>query len=215
RDPALPLGIKLIVPVMLITIAGTASFGFLLAQQVQRNIETSDEGAARRLADSAVSSVLTQGGNPSAINYSLLSVSAGEPDVIGIWVVDARSPGYPVVASSIPSDVGKQGTVQTSHAMLAQGGSVIGDRSVGGTQVLEAVEGVPASDYAVVVWISLANEQAAIGSTLIWVSLVALVIAAIEVGALMTILEFGVFRRIRRIGDVFDSFAVGKRHIRL
>jgi signal transduction histidine kinase len=214
-DRGTPLGLKLIVPVILVTIAGTATFGVLLSAQVRQNIVASGEASARRLADSGVSAFVAQKDNPSAVNYSLITFSAGEPDVLGIWVVDTRSPGYPVVASSIPTDVGREGQVAASNAMLAEAGGLVHQRNVAGSTVLEALQPVPNTSYAVVVWISLQDENAAITSTIAWVVVVALIISAVEAGALMAILEFGVLRRVRRVGEVFDSFGIGRQHIRL
>ena len=96
-DRNIPLGIKLIVPVIVVTIAGTAAFGLLLAQQVRQNIEGTGEVNARHLADSAIGAFVAQQTNPSAVSYSLLTIVSDEPDVIGVWIVATDTPGYPVV----------------------------------------------------------------------------------------------------------------------
>ena len=214
-DRNIPLGIKLIVPVIVVTIAGTAAFGLLLAQQVRQNIEGTGEVNARHLADSAIGAFVAQQTNPSAVSYSLLTIVSDEPDVIGVWIVATDTPGYPVVASSIPHDVGRQGLIDQSEVAAAARNSVTQDRTIQGEPVLETVAPVPNTPYAVVVMTSLRSESAAITSTLVWVAVVAIVISMLEIGALMAILEFGVVKRIRRISGVFDSFGLGGRHIRL
>jgi signal transduction histidine kinase len=61
----------------------------------------------------------------------------------------------------------------------------------------------------------LQGEAQAVQSTLIWVAVAAAVVCAVEVGAMMAILEFGVLRRVRRVRGVVDAFGLGRRSTRL
>ncbi len=213
-DRNIPLGLKLIVPVMLVTIAGTAAFALLLAQQAQQNIESTSEVNARRLADAATTAFISHESDMPAVNYSLITIIADEPDVQGVWIMDT-SPVFRVVASSITSDVGRTDLVVPADVAAASGGTSNQHRTISGAPVLQTVAIIPDTPYVVVIRTSLQSETAAITTALTWVGAAALLVSLVELGALMAILEFGVLRRIRRVADVLDSWAAGRHHIRL
>src|SRR5262249_42817274 len=95
-DRNLSLGLKLIVPVIVITLVGTTGFGLYEAEQtnfeVDRTYETSAAGAAQAAASAFYNTFAISEG----INIYLADLASGLPNVKGVWVVNLAAPGTPV-----------------------------------------------------------------------------------------------------------------------
>ncbi len=215
-DRNLPLGLKLIVPVIFVTLLGTAGFGLAEAKQGSSELEASYLATATAAADASARAFYNTIATPSAVNPYLGDVASAEPNVRGIWIVNVVASGVPVVASSREADIGRLGLLDQQEIEEVQTGQAAHEKqTVGGELILETIVPVKGNAFAVVIWTSLKAENQAVTSTLISAALVALVICALEVGAMAVILEAGVLRRIRRVGKAVNEFGRTTRHTRL
>lgn len=209
-DRTIPLGAKLIVPVILVTLLGTGALGFTEAQQTNNQVEASDLASATAAAQASANAFYRTIADPGQVNQFLVDLAKAKPSVRGIWIVNLTSPGEPVVATSVESDIGKTGLVDTEEVQQVESGqSWHGKQAENGEPILETIVPVSGNEYAVLVWISLRVENQTLESTLISAAVVAVIICILEIAALAMILEWGVLRRIRRVGGAVNSFGRG------
>jgi len=212
-DRNLPLGPKLIFPVVLVTLLGTGAFGLLQVQGADNQVEASYQASATAAAQASSSAFDRSITDPTEANPFLTDVASAEPNVRGIWIVDVGLPEHPVVASSRWSDVGHPGPIdQQDVAEISSGQATHTKRTVAGEPMLETIVPVPGNAYAVVVWTSLKAENQAATSTLISAAVVAVFICLLEAAAMAVILETGVLRRIRRVGGAVNTFGRGPQN---
>lgn len=206
-DRNVPLGIKLIVPVLGITAIGTLLFGYLIAQQVRVATDAGYIATAHSTAHGAANSFLQTTGETQDLNGRLHDEIADQPDVTGLWIVDYSAPGAPVVASATSTDVGRA-DILDAHEVAAQKAGLTLDQHerANGQPILETVIPLAGGEYAVVVDTSLRTEEATILQMELWVALAGLAVGTLEVTSVIAILEAGVVRRIRRVNGLISAF---------
>jgi hypothetical protein len=123
-----------------------------------------------------------------------------------IWVISLSEHGYPIVASSSPSDVGKNaaGIPQVAGGATSAGATtqLVID---GGNRLVTMIQ-IASGERAVVVFTSLTAEAAAAHTTAALISLAVLAACVLEILATMLVLETGVMRRLRRIRAAVHDF---------
>ncbi len=209
-DRNVPLGFKLIMPVVVVTLTATLLFAGVLAQNTRSQLEATYRAAAQASAQGASKAFYATISNPAAVDPYLMDVASAQPDVKGIWIVNVVIPGQPVVASSIPSDLGRTGmvdAVDVNNMLTGQSGAEI--RNEAGHDTLETIYPVTGDAFGVVVWTSLDRQNQAISDTIWRVTGVALILCLVEVAAMVILLEYGVLRRIRRVGQAVTTFKRG------
>jgi signal transduction histidine kinase len=215
-DRNVPLWLKLIVPVILVTLLGTGGFGVAEAIQTNNQVEASYTATATANGRAAANAFYNTISDPIVVDQYLADVASAEPNVRGIWIVNLVLPGAPVIASSHPADIGSQGLLDPYETELVESGQVAHERhTVAGEPMLETFVPVKGNAFAVMVETSLKAENEALTSRLISAAVVALIICLLEIAALGVLLEAGVLRRIRRVGKAVDAFGRTTRHTKL
>lgn len=204
-DRRAPVWLKLIVPVIAVTVLGTALFGYLLADFTRRNAESTS--AANAVSTANAAATYDNGSiNSAELSARLSTLIADEPDVLGVWIIDLSGAGSPVLASTEASAsqarVLSAGDLQT----LRSGTSISRTQAQGGASILVTAQPIAGGNHAVVVITSLQGESGAVDQTLLWIGAAGLAVCALEVTLLLAILEFGVFRRVRRMHRAVRSF---------
>ncbi len=218
-DRSLPLSVKLSVPIVAITVICTTMFGLFFAQQAGSTVDSSYLASGQAMADAAAAATYSQVSDTAEMNTYLASLVKLQPAVLGARVHRLDVPGFPVVASSVTSETGQAGLLDSADAIVAERGQMSQYRhTVQGVPVLETV--VPVLDtghvvFAVVVRTSLQAETAAVTGTLTLTGLIALLVAVLEIGALYAVMELGVLRRIRRMTVVVHTMNTGRGPRRL
>lgn len=215
-DRNLPLGPKLIVPVILVTLLGTGGFGFAQAIQTNNAVEAAYIESADAEARAASNAFYNTSGDPPAVDQYLADLASAEPNVRDIWIVNLFAPDAQVVASSRPTDIVSKPLLNHHEILLAVSGQVAHEKhTVSGEPLLETIVPTKGNAYAVVVETSLKTENATLTSTLITAAVTALIVCLLEVAAMGIILESGVLRRVRRVGKAVDAFGRTARHVNL
>ncbi|HET9410471.1 MAG TPA: ATP-binding protein [Candidatus Dormibacteraeota bacterium] len=215
-DRNVPLGPKLIVPVILVTLLGTGGFGFGEAVRTNNAVEATYVASATADARAAANAFYSTISDPPAVDQYLADLASAEPNIRGIWIVNLVLPGSPVVASSVPTDISDNHLVDKHEIEQVEAGQITQEtETIAGEPMLETIVPVKGNAYAVVVETSLKAESETLTTTLISAAVVALIICLLEVAAMGMILETGVLRRIRRVGKAVDEFGRGARHARL
>lgn len=215
-DRNVPLWLKLIVPVSVVTLLGTGGFGFAEAIQTNNNTETAYADTATADANAAANAFYSTIGDPPAVNQYLADLTSAEPNIRGIWIVNLLLPDAQVVASSRPTDIVSKPLLTDQEILLVESGqSAHVKHTIAGEPMLETIVPVKGNAYAVVVETSLTSENATLASTLISAAVVALIICLLEITAMGVLLEAGVLRRIRRVGKAVDAFGRSAHNARL
>jgi signal transduction histidine kinase len=215
-DRIVPLGVKLIVPVIAVTLAGTFLFGLLLTQSMRHNLETVYIANADASAQAASTAFYSTINDPERVNAYLADIASSQPAVNDISIIDVGLPGSPVVAGSKPSDIGRTDVVRDEDVQRVLAGQPDDTIStVHGHSVLQTIFPVMGNAYAVVIWTSLDDEDRVVANTVNLVGGVGLLICMLEIGALFAVLEFGIVRRIKRIGNLVHDFRAGAGQARL
>ena len=205
-DRRVPLGVKLIVPLIAVTVLGTVLFGFVLAEQTRLNADAANLNDANATAHAAATFDMVSG-NPYALDAELANLVADEPNVLGIWIVDLSASGSPVIASVNTYDIGRTGLIGTQEMAAVRAGVPVNETQTrGGHPVLLTIQAISADNHAVVVITNLQDEWSAVLGAVLWIVAAGLAICLLEVALLLVILEFGVFRRIRRVHHAVRSF---------
>lgn len=218
-DRNLPLSVKMAIPIVAITVICTTMFGLFLAQQAGSTVDSSYLASGQAMADAAAADTYSHVSNTAEMNTYLASLVQLQPAVLGARVHRLDVPGFPAVASSVTSEIGQAGLLDSADAFAAERGQTTQYRhTVQGVPVLETV--VPVRDaghvvFAVVVRTSLQAETAAVTGTLTLTGLIALLVAVLEMGALYAVMELGVLRRIRRMSVVVHTISTGRGPRRL
>jgi len=215
-DRNVPLGLKLIVPVILVTLLGTGGFGVAEAIRTNQAVEASYMESATADANAASNAFYNTVSDPQQVDQYLADLASAEPNIRGIWIVSLVLPDVRVVASSRPKEIISKPLLDANEILLLESGQTSHEKeTLAGEPMLETIVPVRGNAYAVVVETSLKAEAATLTSTLISAALVALIICLLEVAALGVILEAGVLRRVRRIGKSIDAFGRTVRHVNL
>ncbi len=215
-DRNVPLWLKLIVPVIVVTLLGTGGLGFAEAIQTNNNVEAAYVDTATANGRAAANTFYNTISDPTGINQYLADVAGAEPNVRGIWIVNLVVPSTPVIASSRQADIGFPHLIDENESELVESGQSVHEKhTIAGEPMLEVIVPVKGNVFAVVVETSLKAESQALTSTLISAAVVALIICLLEIAAMGTLLEAGVLRRIRRVGHAVDTFGRTARYGRL
>ena len=211
-DRSLPLGPKLILPVILVTLLGTGAFGLAEAQVTSNQVEASDLQSATAAGQASANAFYSTISDPGQVNQYLSDLAGAETNVRGIWIVNLTSPGEPVVASSKPFDISRTGLLDPMEVEQVEAGRLTDEKTVvAGEPMLETILPVRGHEYAVVVWTSLKAENQTVGSILISALVVGVIICLLEIAGMAVLLEFGVLRRIRRVGGAVNAFGGGQQ----
>jgi signal transduction histidine kinase len=215
-DRNVPLTVKLVVPVVAVTLLGTILFGYLIADQLRSTTEAGYTANATATARGAATAFLQSSGQSEDVTSRLHDEIADEPSIIGVWIVDITTPGAPVVASSQSFDIGRTDIIDASQMQAERAGVTLDARETdNGQKILETVSPITGGGFAVVVDTSLRAENEAILQMVLWIAAVGMAIVLLEVASLMAILEMGVVRRIRRINGLIGVFGRSDRPFRL
>jgi len=215
-DRNVPLGLKLIVPVILVTLLGTGGFGFAEAIQTNNGVEAAYVESATADANAAANAFYNTITDPLQVNQYLADLASAEPNIRGIWIVNLDLPDAQVVASSRPTEIVSKPLLDDQQIQVVESGQTAHEKqTIAGEPMLETIVPVKGNAYAVVVETSLKTESETLTSTLISAAVVALIICLLEVAALAVILEIGVLRRVRRVGNSVDAFGRTTRHVNL
>jgi signal transduction histidine kinase len=215
-DRNLPLWLKLIVPVILVTLLGTGAFALSATINTNSQLEASYYAAATASGQASANAFFYTSGDPAAVNQYLKDVASSQGNVRSIWIINLALLGDPVVASSSAADIGRTDLMSDQEILLVESGQTNHEkRTVGGEPMLETVLPVKGNGFAVMVLTSLKAENQTLQSTLVSAIVVALIICVLEIAAMGVILEAGVLRRIRRVGSAVTSFGSNTRHTRL
>jgi signal transduction histidine kinase len=215
-DRNLPLWLKLIVPVILVTLLGTGAFGVTEAVTTSNQLESSYYATATAAGQASAIAFFNTISDPPKVNQYLTDVASAEGNIRGIWIVNLVELGDPVVASSSATDLGRTDLMNEQEILLAESGQVQRERqTVGGEPLLETIIPVQGDAYAVMVLTSIKAESQILQSTLVSTIVVALIICVLEIAAMGVILEAGVLRRIRTVGSAVTSFGRDAGHARL
>ena len=213
-DRRAPVWLKLIVPVIAVTVLGTALFGYLLADFTRRSAEATESANAASTAKAAAT--FDKASISSAqLAAQLSDLVADEPDIVGVWILDLSLTGAPIVSSTHAADSQLRVLTGADIATLRSGGSISRSQADAGRQVLVTAQPIAGNDHAVVVLSSLQGESDAVNQTLLWIGAAGLAVCVLEVALLLAILEFGVFRRIRRMHRAVQSFGTSDHRDRL
>lgn len=213
-DRNVPLGVKLTVPILLVTLLGTLVFGYTIAEQTRRATEADYIADANATAHGAAVDFSRNQGRQQDLASDLNSLIADEPNLLGVWIVDLSQPGVPVVASSDATAIGSTGRLDSSEiASIQHAGTTHSDETKNGRPVLETIQAIPGGPYAVVILSSLEGESLAIAQTVLWIALAGVIVGLLEVSGLWLILEFGVLRRIRRVQRAIASYGRDRTHV--
>ena len=215
-DRNVPLGPKLIVPVILVTLLGTGGFGFVEAIRTNNAVEAAYVESATANARAASNAFYSTISDPPAVSQYLADLASADPNIRGIWIVNLVLPDAQVVASSRPAEIVSKPLLSDQEILVVESGQTTHEKqTIAGEPMLETIVPVKGNAYAVVVETSLKAESETLTTTLISAAAVALLTCLLEVTALAMILETGVLRRIRRVGKAVDAFGRGMRHDRL
>ena len=206
-DRNIPLGVKLIVPVIFVTLLATGGLGVLDAAQTNNNIQASYADSASAVAESSAKAFFDTIGDPPRVTQYLDDLVSAQPNVVGIWIVNVVVPGQPVVASSTNANIDRKAVLDQGDILVIEAGHAHSEvHTVKGVRVLETVAPVQGNAFGVIVVTSLAGEDETLRSSLAWALFAALITSMLEVVALMVLLEGGVLRRVRRVAGVVESF---------
>src|SRR5581483_7104868 len=216
-DRNISLGVKLIVPVVAITLIGTGAMGLIEAQQTNQEVQAKYEIAADGAADAAATAFYNSISHPEGVDSYLTDLARTMPNVQSIWVVNMVLPGQPVISSSNAEDIGRSGLLNPHEVETVEAGLTTHEqlRAGGVDGTLETISPVRGNAYAVIVVTSLAGESGAYRTRIISALIVAVLICAVELAALIALLEGGTLRRIRRIAHVMDLFGKTVEPVRL
>jgi signal transduction histidine kinase len=215
-DRNLPLGLKLIVPVILVTLLGTGGFGFAEAIRTNNAVEAAYEESSTANARAAANAFYSTITDPAQVDQYLADLASAEPNIRGIWIVNLGLPDAGFVASSRPTEIVSKPLLDNQEILVVESGQTMHEKETfAGEPMLETIVPVKGNAYAVVVKTSLKAESETLTTTLISAAVVALIICLLEVAALGGILELGVLRRVRRVGNSVDAFGRTARHVNL
>src|ERR1700719_2170301 len=119
-----PLWLKLIVPVILVTLLGTGAFGVMDAVTTSNQLEASNYATATAAGQASANAFFYLSGDPMAVNQYLKDVASAQGNVRSIWIIDLALPGDPVVASSLKADTGRTDVMDGGEILLAELGRV-------------------------------------------------------------------------------------------
>jgi hypothetical protein len=174
-DRNVPLWLKLIVPVIVVTLLGTGGLGFAQAIQTNNNVEAAYVDTATADGRAAANTFYNAISDPTGVNQYLADVAGAEPNVRGIWIVNLVVPSTPVIASSRQADIGFPHRIDQNEIELVESGQSVHEKhTIAGEPVLEVIVPVKGNAFAVVVETSLKTESQALTSTLISAAVVAL-----------------------------------------
>src|SRR5579859_429224 len=108
-DRNVPLRLKLIVPVILVTLLGTGGFGFAEAIRTNNAVEAAYVESATASGRAAADAFYNTINVPPAVDQYLADLASAEPNVRGIWIVNLVLPGAPAVASSHSTSISSTG----------------------------------------------------------------------------------------------------------
>jgi signal transduction histidine kinase len=212
-DRSLPLWLKLIVPVILVTLLGTGAFALVETITTKTQLEASYYASATAAGQASAIAFFTTSSDPVAVNQYLKEVASAQGEVRSIWIVNLVLLGDPVVASSSAADIGRTDLMDEQEILLAESGQINHEKqTIGGEPMLETVLPVKGGAFAVVVLTSIKAENQILQSTLVSAIVVALIICVLEIAAMGVILEAAVLRRIRRVGSAVTSFGRDAGH---
>jgi signal transduction histidine kinase len=215
-DRNTPLWTKASVPVVVVTLLGTMLFGVFLAEQSSKSLDDAYVTQATAVADASAAAFYRNINDPGQVSTILGDFAAAQPELTGIWVVYGGVPGAPVVVSSRPADIGLTGLINAHDILAIGGGNTVQNRlTIDGQSYLETIVPVKGNVDAVVVRTSLKAESAAVTKTIEWTAVAAAAVVAIEITALMGILEVSVLGRIRRVRRAIEWYGRGSAHARL
>ncbi len=209
-DRRAPVWLKLIVPVIAVTVLGTALFGYLLVDFMRSNAESTsaaDAASTARAAATFDKAAISS----SQLNAQLSDLVADEPSTVSVWIVDLSSAGAPIVASSMPTGSPVRVLSPSDISALQSGASIGRTQSLAGVPVQVTANPIAGNDHAVVVVMSLQGESSAVYQTLLWIGAAGLAVCILEVALLLAIMEIGVFRRVRRMHGAVNSFGTSER----
>jgi len=119
-DARVPLEAKVLIPLVVVTLAVSTVFGYLLDSEQESAAVSAAQAAALRVANSAVAAYLAT--PASALDSALNATAMSQPRDTKIWVIDLLQGGAPVVASSDAADVGKERVATSTEAASARAG---------------------------------------------------------------------------------------------
>ena len=216
--PRFPLNLKLAVPVVLTTAIAALVLGSVVVGAVRAQISNVYDQQADTIAGAVQADVATRPADIDGLNLYLTNLALSRTDLISIRV-HSTSAGFPVIASSNPSEVGLTGLVETDEARAILTGSSLQNReSSRGGETLQTERPLWVGGQlfgAVVVTNSTAPEDSAIGflSWAIAASFGAAVM--VEAGFILLILNFGILRRARRMRLAIAAVEEGGPSVRL
>src|ERR1051326_4815986 len=209
-DRNLPLAVKLLGPVVIITALAIVLGAFVVVGQTQRTTEAAYAADARAAGSGAAIKFTEARGRTQDVSTFLSYEVADEANVTGIWIVATSQPGLPVVASSNAADIGRTGLVAAANIPRVENGeSFTTHETFRGQPVLETFQAVSNQPDAVLVVTSLGNEANLVDQTILWIAGAGFGAGLLEVAGLGLILEFGFLRRMRRIPIAIDSYGRG------
>jgi len=215
-DRNLPLGLKLIVPVILVTLLGTGGFGFAEAIRTNNAVEAAYQESSTANARAAANAFYSTITDPAQVDQYLADLASAEPNIHGIWIVNLALRDAQVVASSRPTEIVPTPLLDDREILVVESGQTMHEKETfAGEPMLETIVPVKGNAYAVVVETSLKAESGTLTTTLISAAVVALIICLLEAAALGGILELGVLRRVRRVANSVDAFGRTARHVNL
>ena len=204
-EARVPLEVKILIPLVVVTLASSAIFGYVFDTQQEAAAQANAGASALAVADSAVSAVAYLSADPADLQSALQTTAQSQPHETSIWIVDLIDPGKTVVAASNAGDVGRKSILTAAEADAARAGGTMQDFVSGGQSLLTVVA-IPGHIYAAVVLTSLSAEAATARTTAVWIGLAVLAVCLLEIGAAMFVLETGVLRRVRRIRATVVDF---------
>src|SRR5438270_5172758 len=119
-DARVPLEAKVLIPLVFVTLAVSSVFGYLLDSEQESAAVSAAQGAALRVANSAVAAYLAT--PPGTLDTALEATAMSQPRDTKIWVIDLLQGGAPVVAASDAGDLGKDGIATATEAASARAG---------------------------------------------------------------------------------------------
>lgn len=204
-DRRSPVWLKLIVPLIAVTVLGTGLFGYLLADFTRRSAESTSTADAAATAHSAATfdkaSIST-----AQLDAQLNDLVADEPSIVGVWVIDLSVAGSPIIAGTQTPDSHVRVLSGSDLSALRAGTSISRTQPQGSSSILVTAQPVAGSDHAVVVLTSLEGESGVVYQTLLWIGAAGLAVCVLEVALVLTILELSIFRRVRRMDRAIQSF---------
>jgi len=212
-DARVPLEAKILIPLVVVTLAVSIVFGYLVDSEQESAAQANAQAAALKVANSGANTYLAAS-DFSEVDSALLATAQSQPRETRIWIVDIIDAGDPVIASSNLADLGKNDVLSGAEAEAARSGITSQDQVRGGAW-LQTVVPVPGREHAVVVLSSLSAEATAARLTAVWIGLAVLAVCLLEIGAAIFVLEAAVLRRVRRIRNAVEDFGHSVHYARL